>query len=144
MERTGQTVEGSGVREEGVRKGRADQVTGVGRDVTAFVVRVDGDVQSHELYELGDVAKAEQGSEVGSVVLVLVNGGKLAVAVDVAEDAAGNVGQLGDEVHRVVKGGLPVFALVDALGVGLGKGRVVVQLGVSAPLFRTRRGDSQQ
>jgi hypothetical protein len=129
VERTGETVQGGGKGEEGVREGRADEVAGVGRDVAALVVRVDGDVQPHEVDELLGLSEAEEGSEVGRVVLVGVNGGELSVAVDVAEDASGNVGELSDEVHRVVERGLPVLLLVDTVRVRLGKGRVVVEGG---------------
>lgn len=128
MEGTGKTVEGSGEGQEGVGKSRSDKVTSVGRDVSTFVVRVDGDVQSHELNELLVVAETEKGGQVGGVVLVLVDLRELSVAVDVSEDSAGNVGELGNEVHRVVEGGLPVVTLVDTVGVGLGEGGVVVEL----------------
>jgi hypothetical protein len=92
------------------------------------VVRVNGDVQPHQLDKLLVVTETEQGGQVGRVVLVGVNGGHLAVTVDVSEDSSGNVGELGNEVHRVVESGLPVLLLVDTLRVGLGKGRVVVEL----------------
>jgi hypothetical protein len=92
------------------------------------VVRVDGDVQPHQLDEFLVVTETEQGGQVGRVVLVGINGGHLAVTVDVSEDSSGNVGELGNEVHRVVESSLPVLLLVDTLRVGLGKGRVVVEL----------------
>ena len=135
VQRPSETVQRSGKRQERVRERRADEVAGVGRDVAALVVRVDGDVEAHELDKLLVVAVAEQGGQVGRVVLVLVNLRELAVAVDVAEDAAGNVGELGDQVHRVVKRGLPVLALVHAVSVRLGEGRVVVELWSSAASF---------
>jgi len=128
VEGTGKTVEGSSEGQEGVGKSGSDKVTSVGRDVSTFVVRVDGDVQSHELNELLVVAETEKGGQVGGVVLVLVDLRELSVAVDVSEDSAGNVGKLGNEVHRVVEGGLPVVTLVDTVGVGLGEGGVVVEL----------------
>ena len=103
-------------------------MTGVRRDITTLVVRVNGNVQPHQLDKLLIVAETEQSRQVGRVVLVLVDRRELAVAVHVTEDATGNVGELGNEVHRVVECGFPVFALVDAGRVGLGKGRVVVEL----------------
>lgn len=103
---------------------------GTDRDVATLVVRVDGEVETHELDELGVVAVAELGRQVLRVVGVGVDGDGLLTAVDVAEDAAGNHGQLGDEVHRVVEGGLPVLLLVNAVLVSLGEGRVVVELEV--------------
>ena len=128
MEGTGKPVKGSGERQEGVGKSGSDKVTGVGRDVSTFVVRVDGNVQPHELNELLVVSETEESGQVGRVIRVLVNLGKLSVNVDVSEDSAGNVGELGNEVHGVIESGLPVVTLVDTVRVGLGKGRVVVEL----------------
>ena len=128
MEGSGETVERSGKGQEGVRQRGSDKVTSVSGHVSTLVVRVDGDVQPHELDELLVVSETEKGGQVGGVVLVLVNLGELSISEDVSEDSAGNVGELGNEVHRVVEGGLPVLALVDTLRVGLGEGGVVVEL----------------
>lgn len=128
VEGTGETVQGSTEGKEGVRERGTDQVTGVGGNVTTFVVRVDGDVQPHELDKVGVVTETEQGSQVGRVVLAGVNGGELAVTEDVSEDSASNVGEFGNEVHGVIEGSLPVLLLVDTVRVGLGEGRVVVKL----------------
>lgn len=128
VEGTGETVQGSTEGKEGVRKGGTDQVTGVGGNVTTFVVRVDSDVQSHELDKVGVFTETEQGSQVGRVVLAGVNGRELAVTEDVSEDSASNVRELGNEVHRVIEGSLPVLLLVYTVRVGLGEGRVVVKL----------------
>lgn len=127
VEGTGETVQGSTEGKEGVRKGGTDQVTGVGGNVTTFVVRVDSDVQSHELDKVGVFTETEQGSQVGRVVLAGVNGRELAVTEDVSEDSASNVRELGNEVHRVIEGSLPVLLLVYTVRVGLGEGRVVVK-----------------
>ena len=128
VERTGETVEGSGKGQEWVGKSGTDQVTSVGRDVSTFVIRVDGDVESHQVDELLIVTVTEQSGKVGRVILVGVNGWEFTVSVDVSEDSSGNVGEFGNEVHRVIEGGLPVVSLVDTGRVGLGKGRVVVEL----------------
>jgi hypothetical protein len=101
------------------------------RDVTTLVVRVDSDVQSHQLDKLLVVTVTEQSSQVGRVVLVGVNGGHLSVTVNVPEDSSGNVGELGNQVHRVVESGLPVLLLVDTLRVGLGESGIVVKLGLA-------------
>lgn len=114
------------------------------RDVTTLVIRVDGDVQSHQLDKLLVVAETEQGSQVGRVVLVGVNGGHLAVTVDISEDSSGNVGELGNEVHRVVESSLPVLLLVDTLRVGLGKGGIVVELPSVYIRYDLEEGDSRQ
>ena len=55
--------------------------------------------------------------------------GNLAVLEDVAVDAGGDGGQLGDEVHGVLEGVLPVLVLLHALGVGLGEGGLVLESG---------------
>ena len=129
VERTGETVETSGQGEVGRRQSRADQVGGVGRDVATLVVSVNGQVQTHQLDEVLVLGETELVSQVVRVVLVLLDGGDLAVLVDVAEDLGGDGGQLGDEVHGVLKGVLPVLGLVHALGVGLGELRLVLERG---------------
>lgn len=128
VEGSGETVQGSTEGKEGVRESGTDQVTSVSGNVTTLVVRVDGDVQSHELDKVSVVTETEQGSQVGRVVLAGVNGRELAVTEDVSEDSASNVGELGNEIHGVIEGGLPVLLLVDTVRVGLGEGRVVVKL----------------
>ena len=57
---------------------------------------MDGDVEAHELDKGGVLAKAEEGGEVVGVVLLEVDRRELTLAVDVAVDAAGDVGQLCD------------------------------------------------
>jgi hypothetical protein len=108
------------------------------------VVRVDGDVQPHQLDKLLIVAVTEQSSQVGRVILVCVNGGHLSITVDVPEDSSSNVGELGNEVHGIIEGGLPVLLLGDTIRVGLGEGRVVVELHVSESFigFRSPDGDT--
>lgn len=56
VERSGETVETGGVGEVGVGEGGADQVGGVGGDVTTFVVGVDAEVSSDALlhFELAE------------------------------------------------------------------------------------------
>lgn len=131
VQRSGETVEGGGHREERVRERGSDEVSGVGRDVSSLVVRVDGQVQSHELDKLLVPSKAEEGGQVLRVVGLGVDRGELVAAVRVSVDSAGDVGQLGDQVHRVVKRGLPVLLLVDPVLVRLREGRVVVEGGDS-------------
>ena len=101
---------------------------GTHRDVTALVIRVNGDVQSHQLDKLLIVTVSEQGREVGRVILVLVNGRELAISKDISEDPSGDTREFGNEVHGVFKGRFPVLSLVDTVRVGFGKGRVVVEL----------------
>lgn len=121
VEGAGETVETGGEGEEGRAEGRADKVGGVGRDVATLVVGVDGEVETHQLNKVGVVAEAELVGEVEGVILVLLDGSDLAALEDVLVDARSNVGELGDEVHRVLVGVGPVLLLVDTLGVGLGE-----------------------
>lgn len=106
---------------------------------------MDGDVETEELNEALVLAKAEESRKVVRVVLVGINSREFALAVDVVEDAAGNVGQLGNakyqsqcmrmcehininsQVHRVLERRPPVLLLVDTLLVRLRERRVVVQ-----------------
>lgn len=127
VEGTGETVETGGERE--VRRGesRADQVGGVGGDVATFVIGVDGQVKTHQLNKVLVVAEAELVGQVEGVILVLLDGSDLAILEDVAVDLRGDGGQLGDEVHAVLEGVLPVLLLVDTLGVGLGESGLVLE-----------------
>lgn len=129
VEGTGKTVQASGEREVGRGEGRADQVGGVGGDIATLVVSVDGQVETHELNEVLVLSEAELVGQVVGVVLVLLGGGDLAVLVDVAVDAGGNVGELADEVHGVLESVLPVLGLLHALGVGLSEVGLVLKRG---------------
>lgn len=127
VERTGKTVETGGQGQVGGAKGGANKVGGVGADVATLVVGVDGQVQPHELNEVLVLSEAELVGQVVGVVLVLLDGSDLAILEDVAVDAGGNGGQLGNEVHGVLERVLPVLGLGDAAGVGLGEGRLVLK-----------------
>jgi len=120
---TGKTVKASSEREEGRAESTANQVSGVSADVATLVVGVDGQVKTHELNEVLVLAEAELVGEVEGVILVLLDGSDLATLEDVLVDARSDVGELGNEVHRVLEGVSPVLLLVDALRVGLGEGR---------------------
>lgn len=122
-----QTLETGRDRQEGRAESTADQVGGVSRDVSTLVVRVDGQIETQELNEVGVVAEAQLVGKVERVVLVLLDGGDLASLEDVLVDASGNRGQLGDQVHRVLERVSPVVLLVHALSVGLGERRGVLQ-----------------
>ena len=75
----------------------------VSADVAALVVRVDGEVEAHELRERSAVV-AQHGGEVGRPVLGRVDAADLAVSVEVAVDGSGKRGQLGYQVHGVFVG----------------------------------------
>mmetsp|Transcript_6628 Transcript_6628/g.15144 ORF Transcript_6628/g.15144 Transcript_6628/m.15144 type:complete len:278 (-) Transcript_6628:61-894(-) len=94
---------------------------GVRRGVATLVVRMDHEVQAHELVEIGRVI-AEHSVEAGGVVElargVLVHH---AVLEGAAVDDGGDLGHLGDHVQDVLQGVLPVGGLVHALCVGGGE-----------------------
>lgn len=127
VEGTSQTVQTGSQRQEGRAESTANQVSGVGRDVSTLVVGVDGQVETHELNEVLVLAESELVGKVEGVVLVLLDGSDLAALEDVLVDAGSNVGELGNQVHGVLKGVSPVVLLVHTLGVGLGEGRGVLE-----------------
>lgn len=124
---TGKTVETGSQGQEGRAESTANQVGGVGTDVATLVVGVDGQVQTQELNKVLVLAESELVGKVEGVVLVLLDGSDLSALEDVLVDAGSNVGQLGNEVHGILKGVVPVLLLVDTLGVGLGEGRGVLE-----------------
>lgn len=124
----GQAVQAGGEGKEGVTEGGTNQLASVGRDVATLMVAVDGDVKPHELIEALVVPESKKVGKVLGVVGIGVNGGNLAISINVAEDATSDVWQLSNEVHRVLEGRSPVILLADTLSVSLGKGRVVIQL----------------
>eukprot|EP01139_Manchomonas_bermudensis_P019093 Amastigsp_a676365_1425.p2 type:complete len:273 gc:universal Amastigsp_a676365_1425:611-1429(+) len=99
---------------------------GVRRDVAALVVRVDGEVETHQLVERG-VVRPEHRGKVRRPVVLLREVNVLAAVVDVAVDARRNGRQLGDEVHRVLVGRVPVLRLVDPVRVRFGKERLLLE-----------------
>lgn len=127
MERTSKTVQTGGQRQVRRAEGTADKVSGVGADVATLVVGVNGQVETHQLNKVLVVTESELVGQVEGIVLVLLDSGDLAILEDVAVDAGSNGRELGNEVHGVLEGVLPVFLLVQALGVGLGEGRFVLK-----------------
>lgn len=122
VQRTSQTVQTSRERQKWRGQGGTNQVGGVGRHVTTLMVRVDGQVQSHQLNKLLVLAKTEQSGQVGTVVQVLGNlASQLAVVENVSVDSSGNVWQLGQQLNGVLVGVLPVLGLWNTLGVSLSK-----------------------
>lgn len=70
-------------------------------------VPVDGEVEAHELRELG-IIEAQHGAVVSRPVLVVVDGpNAFAVAIRVAVDRRSDHRQLGDQIHRVLVNVLP-------------------------------------
>lgn len=120
---TSKTVHTSGERQVRIGQSRTDQADSVSRDVTTLVVRVDNQVQTHQVVELG-VAEAQQTSEVSAVVQLAVVSGELAVLVGVSVDAGSNLGQSGENVQSILEGRVPVLSLLGTSLVGLGELRL--------------------
>lgn len=129
MKWTGETVETSSEREHGRAQCGTNQVGRVSTDITTLMVGVNGKVEAHQLNEVSVVSVAELVSQVETVILVLLDGGDLSILEDVAVDTGSNSGQLGNQVHGILKGVLPVVLLVDTLSVGLGEGGFMLKGG---------------
>lgn len=127
VEWASKTVKASGEGEHRGAESRADQVGGVGADVTTLMISVDGEVESHQLSESLVVAEAELVGVVEGVILVLLDWGNLSILVDVLVDSSSNGWELCDQVHGILESVSPVVLLVDTLGVGLGEGRLVLE-----------------
>lgn len=119
VERTSQTVETSGEGQHWGAESGADQVGGVGTDVSTLVVSVDGEVESHQLNKVLVVTETELVGEVVGEILVLLDRGHLSALEDVLVDASGDGWELGNKVHRVLECVAPVLLLVHALGICL-------------------------
>jgi hypothetical protein len=96
MKRTGKTIKGSSKGEERIGEGGADKLPGVSRDIATFVVRVDYDVQPQELNKRLVVAKAEKVGKIVRIILGRIDSREFAFAIDIAVDATGDVGKLGN------------------------------------------------
>ena len=127
MKRTSKTVETGSEGQHGRAQCTANQVGGVCANVATLVVGVDGQVETHQLDEILVLAISEHIGQVETVILILLDGSDLAILEYVAVDSGCNGGQLGDQVHRILKGVLPVFLLADTLGVGFGERRLVLE-----------------
>lgn len=125
MEGSGEAVETSSEGQHGGAQGAADQVRGVCTDIAAFVVGVDCQVEAHQLDKVLVFTVSKHVGQVEAVIFVLLNRGDLAIFVHVTVDPGCDGGELGDQVHRVLECVLPVFLLVDTLGVGFGESRLL-------------------
>jgi hypothetical protein len=127
MKGTSQAIECSSIGKERIREGRANKLASMCGNVATLVITVDGDVETEELGECLVVTEAKKSRQIGRVVLVGIDGRKLAFAEDITVNSTGNVGQFGNEVHRILEGRSPVVLLVDALLVRLGKCGIMVK-----------------
>lgn len=61
---------------------------------------MDGDVKTEELDKVALFSKAKNVCQVPGVILGSVDGGNLALTVDVAVNTTGNVGELGNPMRK--------------------------------------------
>lgn len=123
MKRTCQALQTSAVAQERITQGAADEMGRVRRDVATLVVAVQREIQPQQVLEVLVLlaALAQHGRKVVRPVLFEIDFRRegTAAPVRVVVDLGGYGGQLGQQADGVVKGGLPVVGLVEALLVGL-------------------------
>lgn len=127
VKRASQTVQSSSKRQHRTRQCRANQMGCMRRDIATLMIRVDRQVQSHQLDELLVLAVSHQMGEIVSVILVLDNRRHLAALVYVLVDSGGDGREFGNQRHGVFKSVFPVLFLIETLGVGLCKSGLLFQ-----------------
>mmetsp|Transcript_36347 Transcript_36347/g.79542 ORF Transcript_36347/g.79542 Transcript_36347/m.79542 type:complete len:204 (-) Transcript_36347:666-1277(-) len=90
VERAGESVQPGSIREVGIGQSRADKMSGMGRGITTLVVRVDAQVQAHQLIERR-VVITEHSAEVTGIIKGGILG-NYAIEVGVAVNGGGNLG----------------------------------------------------
>lgn len=121
---TGETQQTCTVAQEGIAERAADQVGGVRGDVASLVVAMKRQVETQQVVEVLVLlaALAQELGEVVRPVLASVQSlGTNLVHLVRAEDQRRDSRDLGQQRDAVVKGGLPVVGLAEALLVGLGE-----------------------
>lgn len=111
-------VHGSGEGEVRISERRSYEMAGMRRDVSALMVRVDGEISSDAFLHLVLVESQHVG-EVASPIEGVIRGDKSAIVVLVPVDGSADVGQLGQQIHGVLEVVLPVLGLVGSGLVGL-------------------------
>lgn len=127
VKRSSETIETSSKREHGGAESTANQVGGVGTDVTTLVIGVDGKVQSHQLNEVVVVCETELVGKVETVILILLDSGNLSSLEDILVDAGGDSWELGNQVHRILESVSPVLSLLHSLSICLGESGFVLE-----------------
>lgn len=121
------TVQSSGEGQHGGTESRSDQVGCVGTDVTTLVVSVDSEVKSHQLNEILVLSETKLVGKVETVIFILLDWGNLSALEYVLVDSGGNSWELGNQVHRVLKGVSPVFRLLHSLSISFGESRFMLE-----------------
>lgn len=130
VQRTSKTHQTRAVAEERVAEGAANQVGGVGRDISALVVSVQGEIQSQQVVEVCVLLAtlAKQHCEVVGPVLVGVQDlGTDRVDLIRTEDESSDTRDLSQQRDAVFESWLPVVGLAETLLVGLCKHGLRIQ-----------------
>jgi hypothetical protein len=127
VERPSKTVKTSSQGEHGRAERTTNQVGSVGADIATFMVSVDGKVKSHQLNEVGVLAESKLVGIVETVILVLLDWGNLSSLENILVDSGSNGWELGDQVHRILKGVSPILGLLHSLGICLCESRLMLQ-----------------
>jgi len=120
VEGASETVKGSGVREIRISQSGTDQMASVGRDVTTFVIGVDGQITSNAFLDFV-LSVTQLVGKVASPIEVLVSSDDVTTFVEMSVDQGSDSGHLGDKIHTIFVDGVPVLGLVDTLSVSLGE-----------------------
>ena len=89
MEGASKTVKGSRVRKIRISEGRSDQVSSVGRDVTTFVIRVDGQITSNAFLDFVLFITQLVG-KVASPIEVLVSSDDVTTLIEIGKIPVGD------------------------------------------------------
>lgn len=127
VERTGKTIQTSGEGQHRRAESTANQVSGVGTDITTLMISVDGKVQSHQLNEILVLTETQLVGKVEAVILVFLDRCDLATFEYVLVDSGSDSWELGDQIHRVLESVSPVLGLLHSFGVCFREGRFVLQ-----------------
>lgn len=127
VERTSETVETSSEGQHGGAESTTDQVGGMGADVSSLVIGVNGEVKSHQFNEILVLGETKLVGKVVRVILVLLNWSNLSTLENVLVDTCSNGWEFCDQIHGILVGVLPVFALLHALSVSLCESRFVLE-----------------
>lgn len=129
VEGTREAVHTGGEGKVRVGERGANQMGSVRRNVTALMIGVDRQVESHQLDELGVVIAQHARKVPGPILTGIYRAEALAVLVGVPVYRCSDDGELGDQAHRVFVDGLPVLGLVDSARVGLYEYALAVESG---------------
>jgi hypothetical protein len=83
------------------------------------VVGVDNQIKTHQIGKSAIAAESEHVGVVGRVIELWVVVDLLSIVVDVSVDARGNDVDLGDDIHGIFVGGIPVLVLGHTSGVSV-------------------------